>query len=85
MRAYKTPSLRNVANRGPYMHAGQYASLADVVAHYSAAPAAPFGYTELRPLNLSPIEQRQLAAFLRTLSGRLSAPTGYLEVPAARP
>ena len=81
VRAYKTPSLRNVAGRAPYMHAGQIASLADVVRHYDRAPAAPFGHSELRPLQLSHDEQRQLVAFLRTLTGPLNAPPGYLEAP----
>ncbi|NUS98392.1 MAG: cytochrome-c peroxidase [Gemmatimonadaceae bacterium] len=84
VRAYKTPSLRNVADRAPYMHAGQLATLGDVVAHYSAAPAAPFGQSELKPLRLSADERRQLEAFLRTLSGPLAAPPGWLEAPAAR-
>jgi cytochrome c peroxidase len=75
VRAYKTPSLRNVAGRAPYMHAGQYASLTDVVRHYSTAPAAPFGRTELKALRLTAIEQRQLEAFLRTLSSPITAPT----------
>jgi cytochrome c peroxidase len=83
VRAYKTPSLRNVAGRAPYMHAGQLASLQDVVAHYAAAPAAPFGRSELRPVRLSPNELRQLVAFLRALSAPLVAPKGYLEAPAA--
>ncbi|HEU4565892.1 MAG TPA: cytochrome c peroxidase [Gemmatimonadaceae bacterium] len=83
VRAYKTPSLRNVAQRAPYMHAGQIASLDDVVAHYDAAPAAPFGHSELKPLRLSAAERRQLVAFLRTLSGPLDAPAGYLAPPAA--
>ena len=74
VRAFKTPSLRNVAGRAPYMHAGQHASLEAVVAHYDAAPHAPFGHSELRPLRLSPEERRQLAAFLRTLSGPVIAP-----------
>jgi cytochrome c peroxidase len=39
-----------------------------VVAHYSAAPAAPAGRSELRPLNLSEMERRQLIAFLATLN-----------------
>jgi cytochrome c peroxidase len=69
VRAYKTPSLRGAAERAPYMHAGQLATLADVVAHYDRAPRAPAGHTELRPLRLSPDERRQLEAFLRTLSG----------------
>ena len=69
VRAYKTPSLRGAAERAPYMHAGQLATLADVVAHYDRAPRAPAGHSELRPLRLSPGERRQLEAFLRTLSG----------------
>jgi len=84
VRAYKTPSLRNVANRAPYMHAGQLATLEQVVSHYSNAPRAPFGHTELKSLHLSTEEQRQLVAFLRTLSGPLAAPAGYLEPPAPR-
>ena len=84
VRAYKTPSLRNVAGRAPYMHAGQLATLADVVAHYATAPAAPFGRSELKPVRLSPNDQRQLVAFLHTLSGPLVAPAAYLEAPASR-
>ena len=76
VRAYKTPSLRNVADRAPYMHAGQLASLADVVSHYDRAPAAPFGQSELQPLHLSADERRQIEAFLRTLSGPLVTPPG---------
>ena len=82
VRAYKTPSLRNVAERAPYMHAGQLATLADVIRHYSDAPAAPAGHSELRPLRLSAVEQRQLEAFLRTLSGPLAAPADFLAPPA---
>ncbi len=68
-RAYKVPSLRNVAERAPYMDAGQFATLADVLDHYNRAPAAAAGHSELRPLRLKPAELRQLEAFLRTLSG----------------
>jgi len=68
-RAYKVPSLRNVAERAPYMDAGQFATLAQVLDHYNRAPGASTGHTELRPLRLKPIELRQLEAFLRTLSG----------------
>ncbi|HZU85865.1 MAG TPA: cytochrome c peroxidase [Anaerolineaceae bacterium] len=67
-RAFKAPSLRNVAERAPYMHAGQFGSLAEVLAHYNAAPAAPAGHQELAPLLLSAEELRQLEAFLRALS-----------------
>jgi cytochrome c peroxidase len=83
LRAYKTPSLRNVADRAPYMHAGQITTLEDVVTHYNAAPKAPFGHSELKPLRLSDSEQQQIVAFLRTLSGPLDAPPGYLTAPNA--
>ena len=66
--AFKTPSLRNVATRAPYMHAGQFASLDDVVQHYAKAPAAAVGHTERAPLRLSEQEAKDMVAFLGTLS-----------------
>jgi cytochrome c peroxidase len=68
-RAYKVPSLRNLAERAPYMDAGQFETLAEVLDHYNRAPAAATGHTDLRPLHLKPVELRHLEAFLRTLSG----------------
>ena len=70
VRAYKTPSLRGVAARAPYMHAGQIATLTEVIEHYDRAPKAPFGHSELKPLKLSAKERGQIEAFLRTLSAR---------------
>jgi cytochrome c peroxidase len=77
--AFKTPGLRNVAMRPPYMHAGQFATLEDVIAHYIKAPPATVGHTELahgepghthrKPIRLSEQEIKDLAAFLGTLSG----------------
>lgn len=67
VRAFKTPSLRDVAERSPYMHAGQIVSLAAVVAHYNEAPAAPEGHSELVPLGLTREEQDALGAFLASL------------------
>ena len=67
-RAFKVPSLRNVARRAPYMHAGQLASLSEVLVHYNVAPAAPTGHSELKPLGLTARERAQLEAFLRALS-----------------
>jgi cytochrome c peroxidase len=71
-RAYKVPSLRNVAERAPYMDAGQFATLAGVLDHYNRAPAAVTGHSELRALRLKPVELRQLEVFLRTLSGPIA-------------
>jgi cytochrome c peroxidase len=81
-RAFKVPSLRNVAERAPYMHAGQFATLAEVLDHYNRAPAAPTGHSELKPLGLRDTELRQLEAFLRSLSGGLSARAKFLAPPA---
>jgi cytochrome c peroxidase len=83
-RAFKVPSLRNVAERAPYMHAGQFATLAEVLEHYNRAPSAPAGHTELKPLGLSATELRQLEAFLRSLTGPVSAPAKFLAQPAER-
>ena len=66
--AFKTPGLRNVALRPPYMHAGQLATIEEVIAHYVQAPAALVGHNERKPLRLSVQETRELALFLVTLS-----------------
>lgn len=67
LRAFKTPSLRGVADRPPYMHAGQFLTLATVLAHYNRAPWAPIGVSELHRPNLSAEELSALEAFLETL------------------
>ncbi|TPJ61307.1 cytochrome c peroxidase [Mesorhizobium sp. B2-6-1] len=68
VRAYKTPSLRGAATRPPYMHAGQFASLDEVVAHYAKAAPSVEGTSEIHPLALSDRERAALVAFLKTLA-----------------
>ena len=72
VRAYRPPSLRGVAERAPYMHAGQFATLRAVLAHYDLAPPAPRGRTELVPLRLSARERVQIERFLATLRAETS-------------
>lgn len=67
--AFKTPSLRNVALRPPYMHAGQIGSLTEVIRHYVNAPKAAVGHSERRTLRLSEKEIEDLVAFLGSISG----------------
>jgi cytochrome c peroxidase len=65
--AFRTPSLRGVAQRAPFMHAGQFATLHELLVHYNNAPAAAFGTSELKPLGLTDEELATLEAFLKTL------------------
>ena len=80
-RAYKVPSLRNVAERAPYMNAGQLATLTQVLDHYNRAPRAAKGHTELRPLRLKTGELRQLEAFLGALTGPIVVNGPALRMP----
>jgi cytochrome c peroxidase len=66
--AFRTPSLRNLEKTAPYGHKGQLVALADVLAHYNAAPDAMIGHNEAKPLGLGNRELAQIEAFLRTLS-----------------
>jgi cytochrome c peroxidase len=80
-RQYKPPSLRNVAGRGPFMHAGQFATLEEVLNHYNTAPEAPGGHSELQPLNLTEKQIAQIIAFLKTLDGPIDADPKWLTAP----
>lgn len=79
--AFKTPTLRNVAERAPYMHDGSERTLDEVVALYDRggrvrrASLSPF----IKPLGLTAQERRDLVAFLRTLSSpdTVAAPTRF--------
>jgi cytochrome c peroxidase len=78
---FKTPSLRNVALTAPYMHDGRYATLREVVRHYSELDMERIhadGEQLLRPLKLSAAEIDDLVAFLESLT----APDA-VKVPAA--
>ena len=69
---FKTPTLRNVARTAPYMHAGQFATLEDVIRYYStlrgALPVHKGGERLLQPAKLSAAEQAEVIAFLESLT-----------------
>jgi cytochrome c peroxidase len=75
-RIFKSPSLKNVAVGGPFMHDGRFATLEEVVQHYDSGvqpgPAVdprlltPAGVP--RRLNLSPADRAALVAFMKTLT-----------------
>ncbi len=73
---FKSPSLRNLSGRGPYMHDGRFATLAQVVDHYSnGVQNHPNLSPELKgpdgnPVqpNFTPQQKAALVAFLETLN-----------------
>jgi cytochrome c peroxidase len=68
--AFKTPSLRNIAERAPYMHDGSQPTLEAVIDHYDGGfVTRPSLASQIKPLGLTPEERADLVAFLRTLSG----------------
>lgn len=67
--AFKTPTLRNVADRPPYMHAGQLKTLSEVLSFYRRS-----GSDELSHQGLANAELTKIEAFLKTLSGSLIFP-----------
>ena len=76
--AFRTPTLRNVAETAPYMHKGQLPDLEATLRHYNDAPDAMIGHNEAKPLKLGRGELRQLEAFLLTLSSPLATDDEWL-------
>jgi cytochrome c peroxidase len=68
--AFKTPTLRNIAERAPYMHDGSVPTLDGVIALYDRGGIDRPSRSELiHPLRLTGEEKADLLAFLKTLSG----------------
>jgi cytochrome c peroxidase len=66
---FKSPSLRNAAVTGPYMHDGRFATLSAVIDHYSTGGKKhPNKDVRIQPLNLTASEKAALLAFLDTLT-----------------
>lgn len=63
---FKTPTLRHLATRAPYMHDGSLPTLAAVVDHYADRSIPRRGVPARTPLTAR--ERRDLVAFLETLS-----------------
>jgi cytochrome c peroxidase len=68
-RAFKTPTLRNITLRAPYMHDGSVPTLEAVIDHYDHGfEQRPSLDSNIRSLNLTPAEKGDLVAFLETLT-----------------
>jgi cytochrome c peroxidase len=69
--AFKTPTLRDVARRAPYMHDGSVPTLEAVIDLYDRGGIArPSRDPNIRPLGLTAGEKADLVAFLNTLTER---------------
>jgi len=84
---FRTPGLRNAAETPPYMHAGQFASLEDVVRFYSTLEGAValdhHRESVLVRLDLTARERRELVAFLGALTGT-APPLPWGDAPVRR-
>jgi len=77
--AFKTPTLRNVAKTGPYMHDGVYGTLGEVVNHYNVGGSTG-NYSGTREVTIAPLlldsgEVDDLVEFLRALDDGDPLPT----------
>lgn len=72
---FKVPSLRNIELTGPYMHDGRFATLEEVVEHYSTGikdhpnldgELKHFG--QAKKFNFTDSEKQDLVAYLKTLT-----------------
>ena len=79
--AFKTPTLRNVAQTPPYMHDGSEATLRAVVDFYNRGGRPnPNLAKEIKPLGLTPQEATDLVAFMEALTAdvpELAPPTEF--------
>lgn len=73
--AKKTPTLRNVDQRAPYMHDGSEASLEEVVRFYNRGGDTKRASLDIhvKPLNLTDSEIADLCEFMRTLTSEDAA------------
>jgi len=75
MHAFKTPTLRDVDRRGPYMHDGSLATLAEVMQHYNTGGLQRASLSgDMKKLDLSESEIADVVAFMQTLTSDEALP-----------
>lgn len=84
--AFKTPGLREIARRAPYMHDGSVPTLAAVIELYDRGGIErPSRSRSIKPLHLTAAERADLLAFLGTLSADTSSRSAEAVFAAAAP
>jgi cytochrome c peroxidase len=72
MGAFKTPTLRNIASTGPYMHDGSQKTLLEVVEWYAkGGHPNPNLSDKIQKLDLTQQDKQDLVAFMEALTGPL--------------
>src|SRR6185503_10114392 len=90
-RAFKVPTLRNVALTAPYMHNGRFKTLAEVLSFYAKGGGKGEGLAlanlddKIRVFSLSTAEQQDLIAFLNALTDETRRPEIPERVPSGLP
>ncbi|MEO6802821.1 MAG: cytochrome c peroxidase [Granulicella sp.] len=75
--AFKTPTLRNIANTSPYMHNGSLKTLQEVVDFYAGGGNSnPYLDKEIRAIKLSSQDRSDLVEFLKSLTGTMPPNVG---------
>ncbi|MDR6843798.1 cytochrome c peroxidase [Flavobacterium granuli] len=74
--SFKTPTIRNIELTAPYMHNGVFKTLEEVVDFYDCGGGNGLGFNlpnqtlPIDKLNLTPMEKKQLIAFMKTLTDK---------------
>jgi cytochrome c peroxidase len=80
--AFKTPTVRDVTRTAPYMHDGSEATLEAVVEYYNKGGIAnPYLSKDIKPLNLTDQEKKDLVEFMKALDGEV-IPVALPKLPA---
>lgn len=71
--AFKTPTLRNIAQRAPYMHDGSFPTLKDALGHYiGGGNLNPHLDKEIHALDFLTFDERDdIMAFMESLTGKM--------------
>jgi cytochrome c peroxidase len=78
-KAFRTPTLREIAGTAPYMHNGIYATLDEVIEFFNKGGGK--GNTLLNPLKLTLAEKKQLQTFLEEGLSGVPATFIYPQIP----
>ena len=90
-RAFKVPTLRNIALTAPYMHNGFFKTLDEVIDFYADGGGIKHGIDQkllddkIRPFELSKLEKENLIAFLHSLTDESKKPDIPKKVPSGLP